>query len=158
LGDVIRAARLRAGTDGRTLPPTEGLAANDRAGDAALHVGIAHPDPLAPIGGLVAVDGVEATGQSEAGGVLPIDRLVQVLGYNDARARAEGLIGVVPAARLHAVAQARGPQGPGLVQLLRLAQPLLALIQLAQCPVQLLAGRLDDAVHVRGDVGATTHL
>ena len=158
LGDVVRAAGLRPGADGRTLPPTEGLALHDCTGDAALHVGIAHLDPLAPIGGLVAVDGVDATGQSEASGVLPLDRLVQVLGMHDARDRAEGLVLVVPAARLHVIANARAPQGPGLVQLLRLDQPLLALIQLAQCPVQLLAGCLDDAVHVRGDVGATTHL
>src|SRR5699024_12815491 len=113
LGDVIRAARLRAGTDGRTLPPTEGLAANDRAGDAALHVGIAHLDPLAPIGGLVAADGVDANGQSEARGVLPLDRLVQVLGMHDARDRAEGHIGVVPAARLRAIATAPAPPRPG---------------------------------------------
>src|SRR5699024_9589746 len=158
LGDVIRAARLRTGADGGALPAAEGLAADDSAGDAALDVGVTHLDALAPVGGLVAVDGVYAAGQREASGVLPLYGLVQVLGVHDARDRAEGLIGVVPAARLHAVAQARGPQGPGLVQLLRLDQPLLALTELVQRVIELFTRLFDDPVHVGGDVGASADL
>src|ERR1700712_59334 len=65
LRDVVRAAGLGAGADGRGLPPTERLAPHDRAGDVPVDVGVAHLDALQPVRDLGLLERVQTAGQAE---------------------------------------------------------------------------------------------
>ena len=158
LRDVVRAARLRARAHDRLLPAAERLTLDDGAGNAAVDIRVAHLDALHPVSDLVVVQGVDAAGQTEAGGVLPLDGLVQVLRVHDAQHRTEALVEVVPGARLHVVAYARGPQQAFIVKLLRLQQPLLTRLELGQAALELVTRRLAQAVHGGLDVLAVADL
>ena len=120
-------------------------------------VDVAGLDAVEPRGDFLAVEGVDAGGEAEAGGVLPLNRLVQVLGVHDAQHRAEALVLVVPGARLHTVADAGGPELALVVELARLQQPFLARLQRGQAALELLARGFDQPVHGGGQVSAWAH-
>ena len=73
---------------------------------------------------------MNASRESKARGILPLDGFFQSLCVHDAQDRSEALVEVVPRTRLHIIAHARGPQGAFFVELFRLNQPLLARVQL----------------------------
>ena len=151
---VVRAASLGARSHDGLLPPAEGLALNNRTGDAAVDVGIAHLNVVDPVLNLGVVKRVNAAGQAIAGVILPGNSLFQGIGVHDAQDGAEALVLVVPRARLHIIADARGPQGAFLVELFRLEQPLLARLELGQTAQELLARRFRQTVHGGSDIEA----
>ena len=155
---VVRAASLGARSHDGLLPPAEGLALNNRTGDAAVDVGIAHLNVVDPVLNLGVVKRVNAAGQAIAGVILPGNSLFQGIGVHDAQDGAEALVLVVPRARLHIIADARGPQGAFLVELFRLEQPLLARLELGQTAQELLARRFRQTVHGGSDIEARARL
>ena len=120
LRHVVRAAGLSTRAHDGLLPTAEGLALHNRAGNAAVDVGIAHLNVVDPVLNLGVIKRVDAASQAIAGVVLPGNSLFQRIGVHDAKDGAEALILVVPGARLHIIANARGPQGAFLVELFRL--------------------------------------
>ena len=82
--EIVRAAGLRAGADGRALPPAERLALHDRTGDAAVHVEVACLDGVEPVCELARIERVEPCRQTVFDGVLVADRLVEVARGHDA--------------------------------------------------------------------------
>ena len=158
LRDVVRAACLGTWAHDGLLPAAEGLTLDNGAGDAAVDVGVADLDVVDPVLDLIVVEGVDAAGQTVAGGVLPLDGLLEGFGVHDAEHWAEALVEVEPGARLHTIADAWGPQGAFLIELFRLEQPALARLQLGKAAQQLLAWCLGQAVHGGGDVIAWAYL
>ena len=154
LRHVVRATGLRARPDRRTLPAAERLAADDRARDVPVDVGVAHLHLRQPRGDLGGIQRVDAAGQPVVDGVLPLDGRLQIGRAHDAQHRAEALREVEPRAGLDVVADARRPDQAVVVELARRDQPLLAGLQRRQSPAQLVAGRLDQRSHVRGQIAA----
>lgn len=126
LRDVVRAACLGAWAHDGLLPAAEGLTLDNCAGNPAVDVGVANLDVVDPVLDLIVVEGVDAAGQTVAGGVLPLDGLLEGLGVHDAEHWAEALVDMEPGAGAHVIADTRGPQSPVLVQLLRFHEPRLA--------------------------------
>ena len=100
--DVGRATGLGPASDRRVLPAAEGLPLHDGTGHVAIHVCIADLDAFQPPLDLVLVERLDATGQAQVAGVLDGDRVVQIVGTNDAEHGAEALSVVEPRARPHA--------------------------------------------------------
>ena len=150
--DVVRAAGLRPQTHRGLLPAAEGLALHDRAGDPAVDVGVADAHLVSPLTHLRDIEGVDAAGQAEVGGVLQLDGLLQGVGAHEAEHRAEDLGEVEEGFRLHVRPDARGPQPTGVVELTRLHQPLLARLQGGQRTLQLVRGQLGQRSHRRPQV------
>ena len=158
LRDVVGAAGLGTRTHDGLLPTAEGLALDDGAGNPAVDVGVAHLDVVHPVLDFLVVERVDAAGEPVTSGVLPRDGLLEGVCMHDAEHWAEALVHVVPGTRLYVIANARGPQGALLVELLRLEQPRLAWLQPGQAAQELLARSLDEAIHRRGDVVAGADL
>src|SRR5699024_1939153 len=96
---------------------------------AAVDVRVADLDVLRPVVDLLVVEAVQTTRQTEAGGVLPLDGLLQRRGVHDAEHRAEALGPVEPGTGADVVADAGAPEAAFPVELLRLQQPGLAVLQ-----------------------------
>jgi len=96
LGEVVGTACFGARSDGGIFPPTEGLAAHDRSGDGAVDVGIADLDGCAPLGDFLGVEGVDAAGETEIGGILDANGFIEAFDPDEGEDRAKQLRGVDP--------------------------------------------------------------
>ena len=106
LGDVVGASGFGTGADGGLFPAAEGLALDDGSGDGAVDVGVSGLDFVFPEGEFGGVEGVNAAGEGEGGGVLDGDGFVEGVEGDDGEDGAEEFGGVNPRAGFDAGADA----------------------------------------------------
>ena len=145
--EVVRATGLRAEPDGGLLPAAEGLTPHDRAGDAAVDVGVADLDFVEPGAHLFGIEGVDAAGETEVHRVLELDGFVEVTGVHESEHGSEHLGEVEEGPRLDAVLDSRTPQATRVIELLRLEQPGLTGFEGGQGPFELVGGILGQRSH-----------
>ena len=122
---VVGATSFGTGTDGRLLPATEGLAANNCTGDTTVHVHVTRLHLGEPQFKVISIKRVQTSSQAVVGSVLQLNSLFKGVSSHNTQDRTEVLSHMVLRARLDAFTNAGAPQAAGLVQFLRLNQPTL---------------------------------
>src|SRR6478735_1590884 len=145
---VVRAAGLGAGADGGFLPAAEGLALDNRAGDAAVDVEVAGLDGVQPDPQFLAVQRVQARGEAVFDLVLDRDGLLEGLCRHNAQDRAEELGEVEVGSAADTGAHAGAPELARIIELARLDGPGLALAEGGEGVQELAVGGLDDRAHL----------
>ena len=153
LEQVVEAAGLGPGADGRALPAAERLPPDDGAGDVPVDVGVADLGPVQPVVDLGRVEGVDAAGEAVVDGVLEFDGGVQVPGRHEAQDRAEALGVVEGRPGLHAGLDAGCPTAALVVEAAGLEQPVFARPESGEGVEQLAGGGADERAERGGRVG-----